>query len=156
MLAARMCRQGNGIKVIHVPVFADFDTHDDHLNRHGEVLGMIDQAVDAFLLDLVDHGRADEVLVVTTSEFGRRVPDNESNGLDHGAGSFVLMLGPVNPGFYGAYPDLTTLDSDDNIIATIHMNDYYATLAEKWFGVASSEVVQGGSPINGIIDTGGA
>ncbi len=62
---------------------------------------------------------ADEVLVATTSEFGRRVPDNESNGLDHGAGSFVMLLGPVNQGFVGDYPDLTTLDRDDNIVATV-------------------------------------
>ena len=152
-LAARMCRQDNGIRVIHIPVYADFDTHDDHLARHAAVLASIDQAVDAFLQELVAHGIADEVLVVTTSEFGRRVPDNESNGLDHGAGSFVMLMGPVNSGFYGAYPDLTSLDGDDDIIADIHMNDYYATIAESWFGVPSSSVISGGSPIAGIINT---
>ena len=117
------------------------------------MLASIDQAVDAFLQELVAHGIADEVLVVTTSEFGRRVPDNESNGLDHGAGSFVMLMGPVNSGFYGAFPDLTNLDGDDDIIADIHMNDYYATIAEKWFGVPSSQVIAGGNPLGGIIDT---
>ena len=152
-LAARMLRQDNGIRIIHIPVFADFDTHDDHRNRHAAIMDMLDHALDAFLKELVDTGHADEVLVATTSEFGRRVPDNESNGLDHGAGSFVTLLGPVNQGLFGDYPDLTALDRDDNIVATVHMNDYYATLAQKWFGVPSSEVISGGTPLTGIVDT---
>ncbi|MCY7418747.1 MAG: DUF1501 domain-containing protein [Chloroflexi bacterium] len=152
-LAGQMLRQDNGIRIIHIPVFADFDTHDDHRNRHAEIMGMLDRAVDAFLKEMVATNHADEVLVVTISEFGRRVPDNESNGLDHGAGSFVMMLGPVNQGFYGDYPDLTSLDRDDNIVATVHMNDYYATIAQKWFGVPSSEVISGGSAMSGILDT---
>ena len=53
----------------------------------------------------------------------------------------------------GDYPDLTTLDRDDNIVATVHMNDYYATIAQKWFGVPSSEVISGGTPLTGIVDT---
>jgi uncharacterized protein (DUF1501 family) len=60
----------------------------------------------------VDTGHADEVLVATTSEFGRRVPDNQSNGLDHGAGLFVTLLGHVNQGLFGENSDLTALDSD--------------------------------------------
>jgi uncharacterized protein (DUF1501 family) len=151
-LAARMLRQDNGIRIVHIPVFADFDTHDDHRNRHAEIMAMLDKAIDAFLQELMDAGKADEVLLATTSEFGRRVPDNESNGLDHGAGSFVMLLGPVNQGLVGDYPDLTSLDRDDNIVATVHMNDYYATIAQKWFGVPSADVIKGGTPLTGIID----
>ncbi len=150
MLAARICAQDNGIRIVHIPVFEDFDTHDDHLARHAAVLQDIDTAVEAFLTDLALRGIQDEVLLVSTSEFGRRVPDNESNGLDHGAGSFVMLMGPINPGLYGAYPDLSSLDGDDNLVATVHMNDYYATLAEGWFGVPASQVLSGGTPLSGI------
>lgn len=153
-LAARMCRQDNGIRIIHVPVYADFDTHDQHRTRHADVLDMIDRAVDAFLAEIRDAGRADEVLLVMTSEFGRRVPDNESDGLDHGAGSNLVLLGPVNPGFHGDAPDLTTLDRDDNIIASLHMNDYYASIAESWFDVPRADVIKGGSPIANLFDLG--
>ena len=152
MLAARMCRQDNGIRVIHIPVYADFDTHDQHRTRHAEVLTMIDQAVDAFMAEMVAAGKADEVLLAMTSEFGRRVPDNESDGLDHGAGSNLILLGPVNPGFYGETPDLTTLDRDDNVIASLHMNDYYATIAEGWFDVPRADVISGGTPIADLFD----
>lgn len=150
MLAARICSQDNGIRLVHIPVFHDFDTHEDHLARHAAVLSDIDQAIDAFLADVAARGIADRVLLVTTSEFGRRVPDNQSNGLDHGAGSFALLLGPVNAGLYGQYPDLSALDADDNLVATVHMNDYYATLAQGWFGVVPSDVISGGQPIAGI------
>jgi uncharacterized protein (DUF1501 family) len=154
MLAARMCRQDNGIRVIHVPVYADFDTHDQHRTRHAEVLAMVDQAVNAFMSEMVSSGHADEVLLVMTSEFGRRVMDNESDGLDHGAGSNLILLGPVNPGFYGDAPDLTTLDRDDNLIATTHMNDYYATIGEGWFDVPKAEVIAGGSVMQNVFDLG--
>jgi uncharacterized protein (DUF1501 family) len=150
MLAARICAQDNGIRVVHIPVFEDFDTHEDHLARHAAVLSDIDQAVDAFMADITARGIADQVLLVSTSEFGRRVPDNESNGLDHGAGSFAFMLGPVNAGLYGTYPDLTALDGDDNLVSTVHMNDYYATLAEGWFGVPAADVISGGTALTGI------
>ncbi len=33
-----------------------------------------------------------------------------------------------------------------------HMDDCYATIAQKWFGVPAAEVIKGGSPLTGIID----
>jgi uncharacterized protein (DUF1501 family) len=150
-LAARICAQDNGVRILHVPFYADFDTHDDHLSRHDRILATLDQAVDAFLTDLAARGIADQVLLAMTSEFGRRMPDNESNGLDHGAGSFLMLLGPVAGGLFGEYPDLANLDRNDNLIATVSMADYYRTLAERWFGVPGSEVISGGSLIPGLL-----
>lgn len=54
------------------------------------------------------------------------------------------------PGLYGQYPDLSALDDDGNLISTIHMNDYYATLAEGWFSVPSSDVISGGTALTGM------
>ena len=58
----------------------------------------------------------------------------------------------MNPGFYGEAPDLTTLDRDDNLIATMHMNDYYATIAEGWFDVPKGDVISGGSVMPAIFN----
>ncbi|MEO7117439.1 MAG: DUF1501 domain-containing protein, partial [Candidatus Limnocylindrales bacterium] len=149
-LAARICSQDNGLRVLHIPYYADFDTHDDHLARHAGTLSTLDQAVGAFMDDLTARGIQDEVLVAMISEFGRRVPDNESNGLDHGAGSFLMMFGPVNGGMYGTYPNLGDLDQDDNIKATLTMADYYASLAEGWFGIPHNDVISSGTPITGL------
>ena len=59
--------------------------------------------------------------------------------------------GPRSPSHH--YPDLTALDGDDNVVATVHMNDHDATIAEQWFGVPSSSVISGGAPLTGITDT---
>jgi uncharacterized protein (DUF1501 family) len=152
-LAARILAQDNGVRILHVPFYADFDTHDEHTTRHSLLLGQMDQAVDAFLMDLEARGIADKVLLAMTSEFGRRVLDNESFGLDHGAGNFLFLLGPITGGLFGQYPDLAidSLDRDQNLVATVSMADYYASLAEDWFGVPASSVIPGGTKIAGLI-----
>jgi len=40
--------------------------------------------------------------------------------------------GPRSPSHH--YPNPTALDGDDNVVATVHMNDHDATIAEQWFG----------------------
>jgi hypothetical protein len=45
------------------------------------------------------------------------------------------------------------LDGDQNLVATVDMTDYYATIAESWFGVPAGEVLAtNATPIPGIID----
>ena len=53
----------------------------------------LDQALDAFYRDLVAHGQDQRVIVMTFSEFGRRVEDNGSGGTDHGTASLMFVLG---------------------------------------------------------------
>lgn len=142
-LAADLVAADNGVRIIHVPMGADFDTHDDHLGRCAALLDEFDAAVDAFLTDLDRRGLAGSVLVMTTSEFGRRARDNGSSGLDHGTASMAMLLGPVGTGRFGAMPSLLDLDDDDNLVATVGLDSYYATVAEGWFGVPASEVLSG-------------
>lgn len=152
LLAARMLAQDNGIRIVHVPFHGDFDSHENHLERHAALMTELDDALAAFHADLAARGIADRVLIATTSEFGRRGPDNASNGLDHGAASFAFLAGPVAPGLYGTYPDLARLDANQNLVATVTMLDYYATIAESWFGVPAADVLAGHpTPIAGII-----
>jgi uncharacterized protein (DUF1501 family) len=147
-LAARLLASNTGVRVVHIPFYGDFDTHDDHLARHAKLMTQLDDAVDRFLDDLATRGIADRVVVATTSEFGRRVPDNASNGLDHGAGSFALMMGaPVTAGLFGSYPNLGALDGDDNLKATVDLWEYYGTLAEGWLGVPASLVLGSGAGV---------
>jgi uncharacterized protein (DUF1501 family) len=152
-LAADLVAADNGVRIIHVPMGADFDTHDDHLGRCAALLDEFDVAVDAFLTDLDRRGLAGSVLVMTTSEFGRRARDNGSSGLDHGTASMAVLLGPVAAGRFGAMPSLLDLDDDDNLVATVGLDSYYATVAEGWFGVPASEVLTGRPEILGGIFT---
>ena len=150
-LTAHMLSADSGVRIVHVPMGEDFDTHDDHVGRHPQLLESLDTSVEAFLADLEARGLADRVLVMTTSEFGRTAHDNASGGLDHGTASTALLIGPVNTGLYGEHPSLTDLDENDDLIATTPFDQYYATVAEGWFGVPAGDVLsRGAAPIGGV------
>ena len=142
-LAAQLLDAQLGVRIVHVPMQEDFDTHDDHSGRHPGLLQSLDDSLDAFLADVDRRGLADRVLVMTTSEFGRTLRDNGSSGLDHGTASAGLLLGPVRAGLYGEFPSLTKLSDDDEPIATVSFDQYYATVAETWFGVPAGDVLHG-------------
>jgi len=147
--AARLLRAGAGIRIIHVPFGGDFDTHEDHLSRHSALMTELDGALGAFLQELTSLGLNQSVLVATTSEFGRRASQN-SSGLDHGTATVGLLAGAIHEGVYGQHPSWSQLDSSDNLVATVTMGQYYATLAQ-WLGVSPSAVLAGSpSPLAGV------
>ena len=74
-----------------------FDTHSDQARRHPELLTDLAGGLTAFLDTLRSRSQADDVLVLTTSEFGRRVEENGS-GTDHGNGSVHFLAGPMVAG----------------------------------------------------------
>ena len=151
-LAARLLEADNGVRIVHVPMGNDFDTHDDHAGRHAQLMNEFNDATVAFLKDLKQRKLDSSVLVMTTSEFGRTAKDNGSSGLDHGAASVAMLAGPVVKGVHGEYSSLDKLDDNDNLVATVGFERYYATVAEKWFGVPASEVLAGSAkPLDGLI-----
>ena len=99
----------------------------------------------AFLRDLEGLGKLDDVMVMTFSEFGRRVLENGSAGTDHGAGSSLyIMGGGVKAGVYGNHPSLTDLDNGD-LKFGIDFRSVYGTILQDWLGAAPSGVIGGGS-----------
>ena len=142
-LAAQLLSIDLGVRIVHVPMNEDFDTHDDHPGRHPALLESLDNSLEAFFVDLEARGLSDRVLVMTTSEFGRTAHDNASAGLDHGTASVAMLMGPVNPGLYGEHPSLTDLDENSDVIATMGFDQYYASVAEGWFGVPAGDVLSG-------------
>jgi uncharacterized protein (DUF1501 family) len=148
--AVRLLRAGAGIRIVHVPFGGDFDTHEDHLSRHNNLMTELDGALDAFLQELTALGMTQNVLLATTSEFGRRANQN-SNGLDHGTATVGLMAGAIHAGVFGAHPNWSALDpTNDNLKCTVTMGEYYATLAQ-WMGVAPGDVLTGNpAPLAGI------
>jgi uncharacterized protein (DUF1501 family) len=128
---AHLVKAGVGLRVATVD-YGDWDMHvglgrpdDGWMSRK---LIELAAALAAFAADLGDAlGR---VTLVTLSEFGRRVAENASGGLDHGHGNLMLMLGGgvVGGQVHGAWPGLApaALTSGDLPAA----NDYRTVLAE--------------------------
>jgi uncharacterized protein (DUF1501 family) len=149
---ARLLAAGVGVRVVHVPASADFDTHTGHLARARANYDTLDAALGAFLDDLERRGLLARTLVLTTSEFGRRSEDNADAGLDHGTASTWLLAGAVRRGVHGEAPRLDRLDDDGNVRATVGIDEVYATVAEGWFGVPARDVLPGSPrPLSGVL-----
>jgi len=138
-----------GVRVLHVR-HGGFDTHTGQEWRHRQLMEEVSEATVTFVEDLKAKGQFEDTLIVTTSEFGRRVPQNDG-GTDHGGASTMMICGPGTTGVHGDAPNLDKLD-DGNVLATARFEDYYATIAENWFDVAATDVLPtGGTPITGLI-----
>jgi uncharacterized protein (DUF1501 family) len=94
---------------------------------------------------LNNSGDASRVLLMTFSEFGRRVQENGSQGTDHGSGSSLFVAGPgAKGGLIGKHPSLKPSDLDDGDMK--HHTDFrrvYATLLDRWLEIDSRRVLGG-------------
>lgn len=121
-----------------------YDTHTRQKETHDRLLRELGEATHAFVADLKAQGALDRVLMMTFSEFGRRVAENGSSGTDHGAGAPVFVFGgKVRPGFHGIAPDL----SPGNLLRgdVRHSTDFrqvYATVLERWLRIPSKEILK--------------
>ncbi len=116
-----------------------FDTHVFQSDLHKRLLTYASDAVSAFMTDLERIGRADDVVVMIFSEFGRRVPENVNLGTDHGTANLMFVAGKqVKGGQYGVVPSLTKLDEGDNLIHTTDFRRVYATMISGWLGLGDT------------------
>jgi uncharacterized protein (DUF1501 family) len=119
-----------------------FDTHNNQNQRQNQLFGQLDAALAAFHADLAAHGLSDRVLVLAFSEFGRRVKSNASGGTDHGAAGVMFAVGSkVGGGRFGARPSVTDLDDNGDLRFTTDFRRAYATVLERWLGVAAPTVL---------------
>ncbi|MCK5895605.1 MAG: DUF1501 domain-containing protein [Cocleimonas sp.] len=83
-------------------------------------LSNLSTALAAFYAEITRY--QSNVTIIVTSEFGRRVAENDSGGTDHGKGGAMMVLGKgVNGGqVYGDWPGLDTLNKGDLPITTDH------------------------------------
>jgi uncharacterized protein (DUF1501 family) len=144
-LTAQMIVTQPGVKICHV-VLGGFDTHQAEDQRQTALLTELDRAVSAFMQDLDAHGAAERVVLMTWSEFGRRVKENGSRGTDHGSAAPVLVIGKqVRGGLYGVQPSLTDLDSG-NLKHTVDFRSVYQAMIGGWLGGDAQSVLGGAFP----------
>ena len=140
---AEVIVQGLGLRVGYVTL-GGFDTHGAQADTQAGLLQQLAEGLAAFYADLAGHGAADNVVVMTWSEFGRRVEENASAGTDHGTAAPLFVLGnAVQGGVYGEPPDLTSLDGNGNLVFTTDFRSVYATVLDRWLGAPATAVLGG-------------
>jgi len=140
-MIARMIAGGLPTRVYYVSQ-GGFDTHAGQVNAHERLMGELNDALSAFATDLKQQGNFDRVLLITFSEFGRRLVENANGGTDHGAAAPMFIVGgAVKPGLFGKYPSLSDLDYGDLKFNT-DFRSVYGTVLDKWLR-APSQVVLG-------------
>lgn len=138
---AELINSGIETKVYYVSL-SGFDTHVRQQAVHERLLGIYAESVHAFISDLEKNNRFQDVMVMTFSEFGRRVAQNASNGTDHGTANNLFILGKnlKKKGFINETPDLSKLDNGD-LIHQIDFRSVYATVLNKWLNTNDAQVL---------------
>ncbi|MBC9733970.1 DUF1501 domain-containing protein [Nocardioides marmotae] len=145
---ARVIRGDVGVEVLTVDQ-GDWDMHSDlgtlEWGRMRRNVGDLAASIAAFFADL--GPLASKVTLVTISEFGRRVVENDSNGLDHGYGNVMLLAGAGVKGgrYYGTWPGLAdTLDAD--LLVTTDYRSVLAEVVASRFRASTAKVFPGFRP----------
>jgi len=151
-----------GTRVFYVTT-GGFDTHSaQNVNAVGgayyNLMATLNDGLIAFYNDLKNQGLLEDTLVLTFSEFGRRITENGSQGTDHGSASVMMALGGrVNGGLYGTAPVLTpdpgnpTLEnSAGDIRFETDFRSVYAQVLDGWLGTDSTKLLGGNFRKNGL------
>lgn len=119
-----------------------FDTHDnqvladDHTTgEHADLLQSFSHAVGAFMQEMEANDLEDRVLIMTVSEFGRRIVSNSSLGTDHGAAAPLFIIGKhANGGIMGTSPTVdAAMTWEDNIELEYDFKQVYSSILKEWF-----------------------
>jgi uncharacterized protein (DUF1501 family) len=154
-VAGAMVR-GVGTRVFYVTT-GGFDTHaaqnpNAANGSYFNLMGTLNDALLAFHNDLFNQGLLGDTLVLSFSEFGRRITENGSAGTDHGAASVMLAMGGrVSGGLYGTAPILNTDPANptlENNAGDVRFEtdfrSVYARVIDNWLG-ADSQAILGGN-----------
>ena len=119
-----------------------FDTHVNQENQQKRLFTELNDAIAAFVKDMKDNNRFQDVMIMTFSEFGRRVAQNASGGTDHGTANNMFFIGGglKQKGLINAMPDLTNLNEGD-LIHTVDFKNVYATVLRKWLDADDKDIL---------------
>jgi uncharacterized protein (DUF1501 family) len=139
-----------GVKVGYITI-GGFDTHSNQKNQQNRLLGSLADGLKAFWDDLVAQGKADSVMIMSWSEFGRRVGENGSNGTDHGTATPQFIIGNgIKGGHWGDPVSLTDL-ANGNLKFTTDFRSVYSTVMDGWLGAPAEKLLGARYPTLGFV-----
>ncbi len=129
-----------------------FDTHVNQAAQQQRLFTELNDALVAFVADLKANHRFEDTLLMSFSEFGRRVAQNASGGTDHGTANtmFLVSGGLKQKGLINRLPDLSDL-SEGDLKYQVDFKDVYATVLNKWLGVDDKSILARQSSYLGFI-----
>jgi uncharacterized protein (DUF1501 family) len=141
-LVARLIAGGLPTRIFYVSQ-GGYDTHSNQRGGQDNRLKELGDAVKAFTDDLTAMGEFDRVMIMTFSEFGRRVAENGSKGTDHGAAAPMFLFGSkLKSGLLGAEPSLAPTDlQDGDIRFNTDFRSVYASLLQNWLQTPSIPIL---------------
>ena len=141
-LVARLIGGGLPTRVYYVSQ-GGYDTHTNQAAAQQRLLKELGDSVKAFTEDLKAQGNMGRVMIMTFSEFGRRVAENANNGTDHGAAAPMFVIGnKVKAGLLGKYPSLASTDLvNGDMKYNVDFRSVYAGVLEAWLKTPSTPVL---------------
>jgi uncharacterized protein (DUF1501 family) len=139
---ARFIAGGLPTRVFYVSL-GGFDTHNQQPGAHDRLMRDLGDSLKAFCDDLKAQGNFERVMVMTFSEFGRRVEQNANNGTDHGAAAPMFLCGGgVKSGLLSTYPSLAPADLlNGDLKYTMDFRSVYAGVLERWLKTPSKPIL---------------
>ena len=121
-----------------------FDTHANQIGTQKRLLNVYDEAITTLVKDLKSNGTFNDTLILTFSEFGRRVKQNGANGTDHGTANNLFLIGGKlkNPGLYNNLPSLIDLDKNGDLKYTIDFREVYTSVLSNWLEVDAQKILK--------------
>lgn len=138
-LAAKLIGLDLGTRVIVVGA-GGYDTHAGEGPTHQALLADLAGGIGGFFDAVKKSGHDKRVMVMTTSEFGRRVAENGSGGTDHGTGGVQFLAGPGVAGKVVGTADLGRLTPEGDVPSAIDARSLYA-VGLQWLGGPDTDVL---------------
>jgi uncharacterized protein (DUF1501 family) len=141
-LVARLIGGGLPTRVYYVSQ-GGYDTHTNQLATQQRLLQDLGDSMKAFVADMTAQGNMQRVVVMTFSEFGRRVAENANGGTDHGAAAPMFLVGnKVQAGLLGQYPSLAPQDLfQGDVKYNVDFRSVYAGVLENWLKTKSAPIL---------------
>ena len=141
-LVAKLIGGGLPTRIYYVSQ-GGYDTHTNQIATQQRLLADLGDSLKAFVDDMKAQGNMQRVLVMTFSEFGRRVNENANGGTDHGAAAPMFIVGnKVKAGLLGHYPSLAPQDLfQGDIKYNVDFRSVYADVLENWLKTKSAPIL---------------
>lgn len=140
----------SGLKTrVYYSSLGGFDSHVNQNQSQDRLLKIYSEGITALVNDLKKNNRFKDTLILTFSEFGRRVKENGSRGTDHGTANNLFAIGGSlkQPGCYNEAPNLSDLDDNGDLQHSIDFRSVYATVLQNWLQVDAKTVLNKDLPL---------